>query len=124
MMKMFLFIFWLCTIFLFAAIAAIPNVMVIDNGQDKMIHMAVFCLLAIVPVMTFTDRRKIAAGIITVLAAGAGIEILQNFIPARQASAEDMMYNAAGVCLGLVIGYLFRAQYLRMFCHLHTEKYR
>jgi VanZ family protein len=43
--------------------------------------------------------------------AGVGIEIYQSFLPARQASVEDLIANVVGIMLGLCVGRLIRRLY-------------
>ena len=112
-MKTFTFTLWFFGISGLTVLAVLPNVMVVENGADKMLHIAGFCFLTLWPTMTFIRRNHIYMSAMALIAAGMAVEILQAFAPTREPSIEDMMANIIGVVAGLVIGFLIRSDTLR-----------
>ncbi len=110
-MRIFVVVMWFLALAVAAAVAIIPNFMIIENHEDKMLHVTGFCLLMIVPAIVVYRLGTVALCAAVLFALGAGMEILQQTVAGRESSLEDITANAAGIALGLVIGYLFRSEY-------------
>lgn len=112
-MKSFTFALWFLGIAVLTVMAVMPNVMVIENNADKMLHITGFCFLMMWPTVTFIRKKHIFVSASVLLASGVAVEILQGFAPTREPSIEDAIANVIGVCAGLVIGFLIRSDTLR-----------
>jgi len=108
-MKLFLFVIWLCSLAVVIALSVVPDVMVIENNEDKMLHVTIFCLLTLWPVMALKRHLHIGAAAAFLLLMGGAMELLQALAPERQSSFADMVANVAGIMVGLLIGYLLRS---------------
>lgn len=113
-MRVFNFILWLLVLAFFAGMATVPHIVAIHNQADKMLHVTVFCFMALWPALTYSRPRHIywTAGFLLLI--GAGMELAQAFTPPRQMSMEDMAANIIGVLCGLFIGYLIRSDYRKI----------
>lgn len=75
-------------------------------GWDKANHAAAFATLALVATRAFGQAwRAIALGL---LAYGGLIEVLQSFTPTRQAEWADLLADAVGIAIGLVLATRWR----------------
>lgn len=71
-----------------------------EHGIDKVLHLAVYFLLAALPFAGF-DRMGLALGLsVLMLPLGLGLEMAQDAIPGRFADPFDMAANGVGVLLG------------------------
>lgn len=117
-------IFWLGLIASVAAMSMAPNVIATSPGADKMLHLLVFCILTIWPVMSFTRIRKACIAIGCLFALGAMMEVAQIFVPGRTPEALDLVFNLAGITTGTVIGALVRDTYQdllpKSYAHLQS----
>ncbi len=112
-MKTFTFTLWIMGILTLMGFAVIPNLMVIENGADKMLHMTAFCLLTLWPTVTFIRMKHVYISAAILFSSGIVVEVLQGFVPMRTPSMEDILANLAGVAAGLVIGMLIRSDTLQ-----------
>lgn len=112
-MKIFTFTLWFLGIALLAVFAMIPNLVVIENNADKMLHVTGFCFLMLWPVVTFKRVKHVYLAAVFLLSAGVLVEVLQGFAPTRTPSFEDVLANVIGVVAGLVIGFLIRSDTAR-----------
>jgi VanZ family protein len=75
----------------------------LDSGWDKANHLLAFGTLSFIGVWAYWPRPRqwgwlVAAG----LAYGVGLEILQSFMPPRQADWHDVVADALGIAMGLL----------------------
>lgn len=123
-MKTLFLIIWFMLLASVAGLAVVPNMMVISNGADKMLHLLVFCVFTIWPVMTFTRVQNASLAIAGLFLLGIGMEIAQGLVPGRSAEAMDIVFNLAGIMSGTVIGALVRETYQsllpRSYAHLQS----
>ncbi len=81
------------------------------NGPhiDKLLHFSAFLALAISSSLALTPGRRsgwrVVAGL---LVYGTLIEIVQAFVPGRDASVQDLLADAAGIAAGLTLCALLR----------------
>jgi len=76
------------------------------NGPhiDKLLHFSAFVWLAISAALALIPGRRSAWRVVAgLLAYGAFIEIVQAFIPGRDASLLDLLADAAGIAAGLAL---------------------
>lgn len=76
---------------------------------DKLLHLAVFMALTMVPLLIPADRpqRVVALALVPMLT-GIGIEALQYVNPGRSFSLGDLAANTLGAALGLAMGLMLR----------------
>ncbi len=72
-----------------------------DLGWDKLNHLAAFSALAVVAVLGRCGPYSRIAG--ALLAYGGLIEALQAFIPNRSGEWADLLADAVGIALGLLL---------------------
>lgn len=72
------------------------------HGMDKFYHMGGFIILAICTRLAFA-RGHLAMQVLAMLALGAGIEVVQAYIPGATASPWDFLFDTLGVALGLIL---------------------
>jgi VanZ family protein len=78
----------------------------LSTGWDKLNHGLAFSALAVVAVMGFAvPWWRIAAAL---LAYGGLIEVLQAFIPPREADLADLMTDGLGIAIGLLLAWGLR----------------
>lgn len=78
----------------------------VSTGWDKTNHLLAFAALAFTGVWAFWRRpRQWPALVIVLLAYGAGIEVAQGFLPPRSADAADVLADALGITIGLVLAW-------------------
>ncbi len=86
-----------------ALIPAPPKAL--STGWDKSDHLGAFAALALVGRLAWGRDLKVltwlGAGLV---ALGGLIEVLQLFVPQRQADWHDVVADALGVALGLCVG--------------------
>jgi VanZ family protein len=70
---------------------------------DKIEHLLGYLGLTAYAVMLFATRRALAFAALGLLLFGAMIELLQGLLPWRSADAADLVANASGVALGLLV---------------------
>ena len=89
----------LCAVTWLALAPAPPRLL--STGWDKLNHALAFSTLAVAAAMGFTAARwRIGAAL---LAYGALIELLQAFLPPRQADLADLMTDGLGIAIGLLL---------------------
>ena len=73
-------------------------------GWDKLNHAAAFMTLAFCGHFAFRERpRSLFWVSFLLLALGVGIELLQMQIPGRRAEVDDVLADALGLCVGLLV---------------------
>ena len=70
------------------------------SGADKLQHVLAFASMAGVGALGFASRARLAAGL---TAYGVFIELVQIWVPGREASAADVAADAVGIALGLLL---------------------
>lgn len=76
----------------------------ITVGNDKISHFIAYSVLSLhVGLLTFEVKKQFVVGMLLCLVYGALIEVIQHFVPGRFMSGYDMIANAIGVFLGLII---------------------
>jgi VanZ family protein len=78
--------------------------------SDKLYHAVAYFVLTLVALYIFDDEQPlfVAVGVVVL---GAGVEVVQGFVPYRTASLLDAGANAFGVAVAL--GVTWCAQYAR-----------
>ena len=78
----------------------------VSTGWDKSNHALAFASLAFASVWALWPRpRQWALLVAALLAYGVGIEIAQHFLPPRSADAQDVLADAVGIALGLLVAW-------------------
>jgi VanZ family protein len=75
---------------------AVPG---LERLSDKVSHASAFLVLALLAERSFPEGRFGAAKVLGLLAFGAAIEVVQYFLPYREASFLDLAADAAGIAL-------------------------
>lgn len=78
------------------------------TGVDKLQHLLAFGSMALAGALGFVSRARVAAGL---LGYGVFIEVVQRWVPGRDASADDVLADAAGIALGLLAEALLRRRW-------------
>jgi len=93
-------------ILLLAAVAVIVHLATTDRSYpvvemvwDKAEHAAAFVVLSLLVDLSFPERRFGPAKIAALLAFGAWIEVVQYFLPGRDASLRDVVADGVGIAL-------------------------
>lgn len=82
----------------------------LSTGWDKSNHLLAFGSLAFTSVWALWPRpRQWWLIVVALLAYGVGIEIAQHFLPPRSADAQDVLADAVGITLGLLVAWPFTA---------------
>ena len=91
-------------VFLVLAVAAIlwlattdVSYPVVDSVPDKFNHGIAFAVLALLADQSFPASRLGLAKVLALVAFGIGIEVLQYFLPHREASFFDVLADVAGI---------------------------
>lgn len=121
-MKAVFFLMWLLSLGFVAALALVPNLMSINTGADKMLHMLAFCMLMLWPAMTFDKSFNVVMSMLLLFSVGIGMEIMQGFIPQRNSELMDVVFNGGGIVLGSMIGYLLRDAYQALLPYAYVHK--
>jgi len=86
----------------------------VESVPDKLNHLAAFAVLGLLADYAFPTARFGAAKILALAGYGAAIELVQSFLPHRQASLLDLVADAAGIGLyALCVPVLMRFPVLR-----------
>ena len=88
----------------------------LENSWDKANHAFAFTVLYIMLSLAF-QRFQIKTKIFLLLLFGIQIEVVQSFIPYRDASLLDIFADSIGIVLGIFIFY-----FLEMFYKQFKEK--
>ena len=80
----------------------------IDLFWDKLNHVFAFMVLAALADRSFPGGRFGPAKMLALLGLGISIEVVQHFIPYREASALDVLADAAGIALYAPFSLLLR----------------
>lgn len=77
-------------------------------GIDKMVHVAVFALLALGVLTVAETRRQVLAGLFLLCVLACGLEVVQAMVPDRSMSKRDAAASIIGIGLGGAVGALGR----------------
>lgn len=78
----------------------------VSTGWDKSNHALAFASLAFASVWALWPQpRQWGWPAVVLLAYGVGIEIAQHFLPPRSADPQDVLADAVGIALGLLIAW-------------------
>ncbi len=113
-MRLFISIIWIFAVATIAVLASIPQFLALEGSQDKMLHVTAFCFLMIGPAAALLRPGHVFGCALGLFLVGIGMEIIQQLVPGRQSSLNDIYSNAAGILLGLLIGYCFRGEYMHV----------
>ncbi len=73
-------------------------------GWDKLNHAAAFLTMAFSGHFAFRERPRATFWVVfSLLALGIAIELLQTYIPGRQGEVEDLLADAVGLFMGLLL---------------------
>jgi VanZ family protein len=75
-------------------------------GLDKIVHFAVFLVLAVAPAAVLPRGWELLCAGVFLVVVGLGIEVAQSFVPGRVGSGDDFFADAVGVFAGVVLGRL------------------
>jgi hypothetical protein len=95
---------WVTGILGFLAFGLIPNFPFFFPGCDKILHISAFMVLMLMPAMTLPQLRHVLACALVLMLCGVSLEVLQNFVPGRESSLQDMAANFTGIMAGLFLG--------------------
>jgi len=77
-------------------------------GNDKISHFIAYgCLMLNIGMIVFPNRKRILIGLILAIILGIIVELLQQFVPGRFMSIEDVYANSLGVLLGTILTLFF-----------------
>lgn len=108
---------WFLLIFAAIALAFTPNIVKLQNGADKMLHVFITCSILLGADFILNRRKIVFMLAVLLLVAGGAIEIIQHILPDRQAEWEDLAANVIGVTLGLMIRFFIRSGYIALQQH-------
>ncbi|MBL4862341.1 MAG: VanZ family protein [Crocinitomicaceae bacterium] len=87
----------------------------ISVGNDKLGHFIAYTvLMTTIGLLTLPKMKSFRKGIIAALFYGALMEVGQYFVPGRFTSGYDMVANATGVLIGILITVLFHKSIKRL----------
>lgn len=76
----------------------------LDTGWDKANHLLAFASLAFCGFWSLQTLRQRLLGLpLSLLAYGAGIELIQYFVPGRSCEWADLGADSIGIALGLLL---------------------
>lgn len=77
-------------------------------GNDKISHFIAYgCLMLNIGVIVFPNKKQMIVGMLFAIALGIIVEVLQQFVPGRFMTIEDIYANSLGVLLGTVLTLFF-----------------
>ena len=83
------------------ALSVIPQDAKPDTGMSgKLNHLAAYAALALAGGFACRRRRSLFLMAAGLLLLGAGLELIQSYLPSRFASDYDMLANVVGIALG------------------------
>lgn len=90
---------------LYFSLKTFDDVMAIAH-YDKLMHFAMHAANAMVAALAFPAARIYIVALLLLFLLGPLIELLQHFVPGRDASALDQVANTAGLLLGALLSRL------------------
>jgi hypothetical protein len=86
------------------------------SGADKLAHCLAYAWLAGLPIFALGKRELAFLGATLMLPFGIGLEVAQAYVPGREFSVADMIADAAGVVLGMIV-----AGYVKQQIHIDND---
>lgn len=74
-----------------------------DGYSDKIMHVACFAGLGLFGFWAYRSRLARMVLLLSLLALGVGIELIQGMVPERQASTGDVLADATGLVLAIIL---------------------
>lgn len=91
-------------LFLVVVLSVIPQDAMPQTGiWDKANHVAAYTALAVAGGIGFRGRRSLMLVAACLFLLGAGLEVVQSFLPDRNASVYDLFANVIGIALGSLL---------------------
>lgn len=88
----------------------------VSVGNDKLGHFIAYSSLMFnLGLLTLAKRNQLIISVIAALLFGALMEFGQSFVPGRTVSMYDMLANAIGVALGLILTLSIGPRILKIF---------
>jgi len=81
-----------------------------DLPPDTFLHAMGFGIPTLLTAFAVSTRRRMLALVLAIAAVAVSTELLQEFVPDRDASLHDVAANAFGIVVGCVLGRLARAR--------------
>jgi len=81
--------------------------------NDKIGHAFAYCILMI-HLGLLSDKKKWIKMAFFCLLYSALLEIIQYFVPGRTSELADLLANATGILIGIIILYLFKSSLIRV----------
>ncbi len=101
-------VFW-CAVIAVGLVSLLPRETLPETGLwDKLEHAAAYAILCVIGVVSYPRRRTRMALVIGLVACGVALELLQSFVPGREASVADVIANTFGVVIGFAASMLTR----------------
>lgn len=104
------YLFWagIVIVTVFSLIPRDINEMIGVNIWDKLEHFSTYCILLILGRLAYPDKKNLVKTVAGLFLLGCSLEILQIYIPNRQAGIDDAAANTLGIIAGTVIEYFIR----------------
>ena len=101
---------WVCILGIVTVGALLPRMSPPGEsiGFDKILHALAFVVLAAIPLYAMPDRKAAVLMALAVAPYGYLLEFIQQSVPGREFSPQDLIANNLGALLGLAIGAAFR----------------
>ena len=114
-MKITFFMTWMAAMGIALVFALKPQSLQLGfEGADKILHMLAFICLSFMPAIMLSKARDMIFGLLFVMAIGIGIELIQHYIPSRNAEFMDVVFDGLGVAIGTMMGLSLRSMYQSM----------
>lgn len=88
-----------------------PTPLPIEAPFDKLVHCFANALLMMLPAIIYKRLTYILFWAGGLILAGVGVELYQNTLPDRIASAYDVLADSAGILAGALLGRILRMGY-------------
>ena len=93
-------LFWgCCVLVLWGTLSTPSGIAASFPFQDKLLHVGAFATLAWTGYLGYPNRLLIIA--VGLVGFGAGIEIVQAYVPARSTEFADLLADVVGIIIGL-----------------------
>ncbi len=93
-------VFW-CAVIAVGLVSLLPRETLPETGLwDKLEHAAAYAILCVIGVVSYPRKRTHLVLLIGLAMYGTALELLQSFVPGREASIADVIANTFGVFIG------------------------